>query len=540
MTIKQGEQRSSPRSVRWPAAVTAVALLVLLAVIGARLYAEATYVDFNHDKARQLLIARSVDRGLGFTLVTADPNNLASDVKKPTPQWPVGYPWLIALVADENGDLLAAAQAVDFVGVAVLIMALFGLAAYAGVGHGGLAWLAALSACTFAPYHWLGSTDLLAVAAYMFAVWLVVWWSATPKASLLLCVIAGVALSAGAAMRFAYYPLALVLPFLLAASGMIARDGRRIAGGTLVLVAAMLPIAGLMAVHFAEFGSVMRSGAETDQWYPENLAHFDAFPLHGLVYGDFVTDNVHVIAPWLDSWLRAAELLLSVAILLVVCAPALNWLRRRTPAEPLGLYHGAAVVTIIANTLLFAWVSLTQPPQTDWIDFFTHVQETRYYAPAMLMVQISVVLWAFSGRRRIGRVVLALVLLFSAAHASYRVLKVHALGQPTIQAAREEEVERSLAAARALVGDDLRHVVWADHTSMQSTCLVALHSDARIVINTDELLAQPPRTESPIDLFVALPHARKPAQVAWLADAGAEPVLQLAAAQLFWIRLRPK
>ena len=69
--------------------------MLLLALAG-RLWFECAYIDFNMDKARQLVIAQNFSAGEGFTLRTADPKDLADTISPRIPWWPIGYPFLMS------------------------------------------------------------------------------------------------------------------------------------------------------------------------------------------------------------------------------------------------------------------------------------------------------------------------------------------------------------------------------------------------------------------------------------------------------------
>ena len=84
----------------------------------------------------------------------------------------------------------------------------------------------------------------------------------------------------------------------------------------------------------------------------------------------------------------------------------------------------------------------------DWTEFFTHVQETRYYVPSMLMIAVSIATSAFGDKNgfwvRSGRVALVASIVCAVSYAAYRAVKVHALDTPT-------KYERKFAALGATI-----------------------------------------------------------------------------------------
>ena len=63
---------------------------LLLLALGARIYFEVTYIDFNMDKARQLFIAQCFLEGDGFSFCTADLSDLSRITCHRIKYWAIG------------------------------------------------------------------------------------------------------------------------------------------------------------------------------------------------------------------------------------------------------------------------------------------------------------------------------------------------------------------------------------------------------------------------------------------------------------------
>ncbi len=519
--------------------------LALLVAVGLRVYAECVYVDLNLDKVRQLLIAESFAGGRGFALVTVDPADLARTVSQQVGQWPIGYSLLVCAVDGLVGDLMLSALLIDIAAVVMTVWCLHAMLGLLGVGGAVRASFLVFTAFSFAPYYWLGSTDLLSVAFYLLALTLTLRCCAARRWRAGTAVAIGLSLLVAASFRFPYYPMAAIVPGCLVVFGIWTRDSGMRRGGFIAGCAAALPLLGLIAIHRYLFGAALR-GYSGDSSYPGNLLHIDAFPLNAAVYTDLLINNLHAVLPGLDGTVRILTWVVSAAILFVIFRPLGGMFRRLIRRETLALphlYHGLAVVTVIVNVALLAWFSYTHRPETGWTEFFTYVKETRYYVPSMLLIQISLIL-VLCGQdgagglvRKVGRAGLVAALAFSVSYGFYRMVKVHVLDDPTILERKQRVVSKTLAKMREVRGDRDSPMVYAEGISDHHLHLLDLNSDARIVRDYRELLSGSLPTTGPVELFISIPTTRTTRETGFLKTHDATPVLKLPGGDLYYLPL---
>ncbi|MEO1656027.1 MAG: hypothetical protein AAFU64_20975, partial [Bacteroidota bacterium] len=89
------------------------------------------------------------------------------------------------------------------------------------------------------------------------------------------------------------------------------------------------------------------------------------------------------------------------------------------------LYLLLFLSTCILNTIFLLNLSLLLPPQTGWTDFWTYVQETRYYAPSMLFMVIVFFYFAVEGDFGprwvfINKMILVSIFIYAFSYLSYR------------------------------------------------------------------------------------------------------------------------
>ncbi|NJL14285.1 MAG: hypothetical protein HC913_15590 [Microscillaceae bacterium] len=92
-------------------------------------------------------------------------------------------------------------------------------------------------------------------------------------------------------------------------------------------------------------------------------------------------------------------------------------------------YFMLFMITLFLNTAYLVCLSLLLPPQTGWTDFWTYVQETRYYAPSMLMFIICFFYMTLEGKthptwNKINQWILLSSFIFSTAIISYRTIGI--------------------------------------------------------------------------------------------------------------------
>ena len=494
-----------------------ILLFALLAgVLLLRARFEATYVDFNMDKARQLLIARSVSEGQGFCLRTADSIDPAKDRYTPNFWWPAGYPCLVAALRPlAGGNELRAALLLDLAGAAVLLAGLALL--FRTLAPPPFPWIAFafFTGLTFTPYYYAGSTDLLAAAFYLLALALALAGTTRQKPPSLGCfLLVGVLSYAPALFRYAYYPMTAIPPLFLVYHGLRGRDKAWIRGGILAAVTAGLLLAGQTLFNLSQFGAALPSRPGRG-FYPENLLHMDPFPARSLFFTDVIDKNAGVFMPQAVPWLHVFWLLLSLAMLVSAARHLFLHLaeaRKGMARSRRNLsFHGLLASTLVLNVGLLVWFSLKRPAEGGWTAYWTFVQETRYYLPSMLLLQVTFFLTLGDASRmgRPARLFLygtaAAALLFTPAWWGYRTWKTEVRHEHTRFEFRRMETAVVLQAAAALRAEGVKRIVYADGMGLHNPCLAALEGDVSVVLDYRALLASPLRPSAPVTLLVRMP-----------------------------------
>lgn len=366
---------------------------ILPAVLAAVALAHQTWDQYVHcqfgwDKVDQLAAAVRLCAGRGLTLEELKAEDLALPMARPLAGWPPGYSYLAAGLLGVGLGIWQAALAIDALSAALYLTSWYVLAARSRLGRRGRTWFWTFWALAYCPLVRLTSSDQLAVALYSAGLAMgtmcvrassaepgVPASPATPTA-LLAPLLSGVMVGLAGAVRFAYWPLAAVVPLGLLLAH---RSSRLLKAGVCAASAGM--ILGATAWHqhattghITYLTSVYVQPATAWQW--RSLAHIDPFPA-GTLGLDIFWERAH---HWLHlpgtaragTWCLAA---LVLAVFFAACRRA--WQQRRLAGWLPVYIYGTGLSTLAITLAMLCWLSVRYPPIGDW----THVQELRYYAP---------------------------------------------------------------------------------------------------------------------------------------------------------------
>jgi hypothetical protein len=483
--------------------------------------------------------------GEGISYCTADLSDLYQTTCERVNSWAVGYPLLISVLNVLTGDLILSSILLDVLGLVLLFRAfctVFGLLDLRGTPF---FLFTIFTAFSFTPYYYTGSTDFLSAALFLSAAAMTLKSLSSPPSTPLYYLLIGCVAGAAAFLRYAYYPFLGVMPFLLVLAGIRSRNKKVITGGLLAGFSSFALLGCMLIFHAHYFGTALhiKGGGAA---YLGHLLHMDPFPLKAAVYTDIIDQNIKALLPGITFLLKPASMLLSLFVLGVILFHFMGCRIRRAvePAQAcLPFFHLILLLTLLVNVALFSYYSIRNPPQTGWTDFWTYVQETRYYAPSMFLIQIALVLAFFHppGGMRITRyalgILLGAALFFSVAFGLYRAYKVHAAQDLTKYATRMAKVTEVVEMIDTITGSGDRRAVYADGVSVHDACLVALRSSARIIMDYQGLLKNPLEATGPVTLFLRIARNRPPLENAFIATHSAKRVIELYRSDIFRVDL---
>ena len=436
------------------------ALFVLAFVL--RLGNRALFYDLHPDKIRQITAAGNLLRGRGIADCWVEAADLARVSCEPQTLWPAGYPLLSAALTSLTGNFIVTDALLGAIALVLVLLAANGLIRRFQTGSGdetAYRWFLVFSAIGFAPYIYLTTTDFLSVGLYLTAAAGALRIVDRPPA-------VGTSVAVGAlswlaaVTRYNYVPLLVCIPFTLAGAGVL-RGDRRLFRSAAVCTGVVLLLVVAFRVALPHNGALL-GASSSGGWYPGNLLSLDPFAAKAFLYLDPVLRRLDKIHPALDSGVLIVAHLFALLLLAGSAAWALGT-RRVTPAEadarPTAVL---ATVTTAAVVATLAWLSLRVTPENlPYNHHWTYLWETRYYAPALLLIVLLAfaLAWSSSGGATLlvrgARVTVAVAFLYAVAFdlwTAYTLLGRHDLSRTTL----------AEPAADIRVGSEVRRVAQSE------------------------------------------------------------------------------
>ena len=365
--------------------------LVLLVAIGVHACESYQFTPFDYDKIIHVSAALSWLKGRGFTIPGTGPGGPADPVYTPLLGHPPGYGYAVALAAHATHDPWWSTFAVDIAATTIFLVA-WGVLVDAVFGWRAALGLLALWTVTYGPIATATSSDLLAMACYSASVasaGLVL--SATGLPLLAGSALAGLLMGVTCGVRYAYWPLVVVVPLAILA----ARRDRQAAGFAAVYFAismsAIAATAWFMRRTTGEAEFLTRAYAPAHRaFFWSQLRTVYPFPAEALGV-DRLSVRLALGRPLLTAWMPSMLWMLSALVLALLAWSLWPDVRRTVdgrndPRARFFLVGG--LLTVGATLAEMLWLTVRLPAAADG---WTVGAEARYFMPVLMFV--SAWLW---------------------------------------------------------------------------------------------------------------------------------------------------
>lgn len=383
------------------------------------------FYDLGRDKRYQMTAAANLASGHGITHCIT----YAEDISKVSCQeltwWAAGYPVVIAGLYRITGDLITSDFLLIVLGLAMFLFASFRFLSLWRETDAD-SWISgaffAFISFSFAPFNYLPSTDLVALGLLLIS--LIEASLACRNRSVWGFVFAGSAAFGAAFFKFSYYPFLATVPLGL----VIIAFARRRSDSTIANIAAFLTpvLIGFLLIGITFPNHLLPPGGGLIQgWHFENLLYQDPFATKSLFFFDFLIRRADGLGS-LGTIILAIVHTFSITILITITYASVRHVlggfgddssRGRTLFAVLGLVTGAISISYLS------WLSIRlplyhHPIYAPW----TFVQETRYYAPAMVLLVFAtfvIPLWLPRTRTTLRSASIALIIAISGYAVAY-------------------------------------------------------------------------------------------------------------------------
>lgn len=253
----------------------------------------------------------------------------------------------------------------------------------------------------------LSGSDLMALAFFSVTIWCLIS-AARGESSVVAGIISGLALAAACFTRYAYYPLAVLLPFSYGALAWIRPIFRRqlLIAFALSAFLALLGVAATVGYEYLAAGRALVPNPlnhiqrGTPSWYWHHLGRMSPFPASALGFTSFADWLARKCPAWASILPSFAAWLVSLAILIVLCyGLRVGCMQRcselmsafdKRPATCVFILAGLATCLIVVG--MVSYLSVHNPPELWFPGGWTYVMGSRYYAPLHPFIIVWVVL----------------------------------------------------------------------------------------------------------------------------------------------------
>jgi len=343
------------------------------------------YRNWHIDEQAQLSAAYNFLANKGFTLSYNFPSQAENILYKNCEGFTPSYSFLAALLYPLTKNWLLSSFLLHSLGIALILGGIYGIIYFLNqkkIPHYTIP-LGLFLAFSPSPFHYLGGNDLLTLGVYLMGTAFA--FSLTQSKSWLNLFLALGLLSLSIWFRYAYLPFAylpMLIPFIYPHSP----AKKRLSLLSLLIIPLNIfsyqSIFQLEKIQQASFGQ-----ASTPQYF-HHLFHTDSFPLKALFYySDSLLAGIQGISNSLFYLVFYGSIFASILILGFFVYRCIFHFSR----ESSNLLDALIVSTSGLIWAMLAWFSITHAPHT-WLgrDFWTFVMETRYYAPAMVLILIGI------------------------------------------------------------------------------------------------------------------------------------------------------
>jgi hypothetical protein len=362
-------------------------LLLFLVSLCSRVWLTVRYMDLGSDKCYQMLAAKNMDEGQGYSISVQNADNPVETIYGPLSGWPPGYSLTISLAQKITGDYFTAAILLDVLSVVVFYSAL--LLFFLWWGSRFKSWMVNLLlvfwGLSSAPFYMLFSTDFLSLSFFILSSVVFLRWLETGRSNNILLVVFLITAMLPGFFRYGFYPLMFVYPACLMALAIVKKD-RKYALLSVATGVVFLAFIGLYSYYQltlngqASYMSGDRHGKESSALFFENLRYFNPFFFNSILHDGFIVNRLGGILLISYSTLKALFSLLVIVLIFRVTL-------RRIRSDENNYLAILTLSTVIVNVLFLALLSVKYKLDTnaDGTWHWTYVQEFRYFSPSYFM-----------------------------------------------------------------------------------------------------------------------------------------------------------
>jgi hypothetical protein len=377
-----------------------VSLAIIFVSIATRIINVLFVSYYGRDKMFLVLQSKSLLEGKGLAVPQYVTSNTVIPVYDITPLWPPGYPILLApFLKLFNYNIYWATTTLDIIFCVALIFVIRKICRQIGLPAAAVNIMTLIAGCF--EYTFINEslpTDSISIVLFLVSFGLLIKLLASKDLSIKKTVFVSFLLFLPCLFRYNYPAISLSVIAGILFIGFIKKDGLLKRKGWWLFVFTSLFTAVFFILMKLLTGHAGYATPTGRGFYPENAVHwFPVVPSSFINIAFLTSQAIHLASISFKTsmdWLEITNAVITISLLIFF----LTALFRKKTFEDLSSVKLFLLLGAFASTGLFAllgYMSLTYKMQTGYSNNWNYVYEPRYFAFAVLFIQVAFLSWYF-------------------------------------------------------------------------------------------------------------------------------------------------
>jgi hypothetical protein len=378
-----------------------VSVIIILISITVRIINVLFVSFYGRDKMILVLQSQSLLNGKGLGVPQYLTSESVTPVYNYTPFWPPGYPILLApFLRLFNYDIYWATTTLDIIASICLIFIVRKICRQIGLSVAAVNIMTLITGCF--EYTFISEslpTDTISLVLFLVGLSFLIKTCVAANFSLGQLLITSFILFSPAIVRYGYPAISIATVSGILFNGYLRKDLVLKRKAWWLLAFTSIFILFYMLIIKLTAGQVGYVTPTQRGVFPENLAHWFPFIPSAFINIAFLTSQAIHLAniPFLSS-MQLLELLNALLFIVLLFLFIVFMLRKKTfeKFNSLNLFLIAGSFACLGLLALLGYMSLTYQMQMGIFSNWNYIYEPRYYAFAVLFLQIGLIAWLFS------------------------------------------------------------------------------------------------------------------------------------------------
>jgi len=355
---------------------------------------EVTFNDFYVDKACQVYVADNIYNGNGAFMSTVNPDNLSEvDNSNPLIGYKLGYSYsllpMMYFMSSVNASIL-----LDVFAVFIFYLSIFYICKLLNVSLKAQILLFIFYGFTMTPFFYLTSTDLFITSISTVLLWLIIDTIQKSKYTILQALIIGFISFLPLFFKFSALPLIAVSSFTFLLISILIKD-KKIFYFSIYIT---LSVVFFFLLELFILPQFLAEKFLEESFYPFQLLKFDAFVYKSFFFTDSIVLSLFKSNNLILIFYRSITLLFSAGLLLLLFNQGAKSIKeskfiKKITQEDGFIIHGIIMLLLTCASLIYLTVRVKGETWQD--PFWTFVEETRYFSPCLVFLQLFVFIFGY-------------------------------------------------------------------------------------------------------------------------------------------------